>query len=239
MKIDSKIHPKAQHALLFFSGWGSIPEAVQHLEIPLKTDLFVFYDYREVVPDNLPDLSHYSKVTVVGWSMGVWAIAVLREYLPEDAKLVAVCGTPYPKHNEWGIPIPIFLGTLKNLNDENRAKFNRRTLGGKSLKVLYDSFSKRPTEELKEELLNVSECQASLLEQIPEEYRIDRAPSPFCFAWIASKDLVIPTSNQIAYWSHVEVPYTILEGYGHYPFLFFKSWDEVIAPAYRDETTDR
>ncbi|MDO4789355.1 MAG: alpha/beta fold hydrolase [Porphyromonas sp.] len=230
MKIKQIKSPKSTKALLYFGGWGSTPDSVGHLSLPEGTDYFAFYDYREISPEELPPMEEYTEIAVVGWSMGVWAISLLREYMPQHSKLVAVCGTPYPTHDDWGIPDEIFRATLTNLNEMNRERFNRRMCGGRSLTALYNSFASRSTEDLKEELTSVFEVQSARISRIAPQYAPDRAPSPFHFAWVAEKDLIVPTANQMGYWTHVEVPTRLLEGVGHYPFLSFKSWDELINP---------
>lgn len=230
MKIKQITTPHSAKALLYFGGWGSTPESVGHLSLPDGTDYFAFYDYREVSPEELPPLERYEEIAVVGWSMGVWAISVLREHLPDRARLIAVCGTPYPMHDEWGIPDEIFRATLTNLDEMNRERFNRRMCGGRSLTALYNSFASRSTEDLREELTSVFEHQSFRLAGIASRYAPDKAPSPFHQAWIAEKDLIVPTPNQVRYWSHVGVDAKIIEGVGHYPFLSFRSWNELIYP---------
>lgn len=210
--------------LIFLSGWGTTPEVVRHLPLPLGWDYLTIHNYTnlcEESPQNqLRDIRflQYKQVYIVAWSMGVWAAEVLREHLPLPDRAIAVAGTPRPMDNLYGIPEQIFRGTLEGLDDDNRSRFNRRMCGGKKLLSVYESFAARSTEDLRTELLYVYQHTSSIL---PILY-------PWTLAIIGEKDLIIPQKNQQRYWDKAGIPTETLNGVGHYPFLKYSTWSELL-----------
>lgn len=215
------IHQEGNDRLLiFFTGWGTTPEVAAHLQLPERCDYLTAYDYRTVSPQDLPALGAYQEVYMAGWSMGVWALDILAEHLPSPTKAVAINGTPLPMHNLYGIPDDIFRGTLEGLDDANRERFNRRMCGGKKLLAVFNSFSARSTEELREELYGTYLQVRDLPDDTPPKL-------PWSKAIVATKDLIVPTSNQLAYWGRYHIATTLLEGIGHYPLMEYQSWDQI------------
>ncbi|MDO4771584.1 DUF452 family protein [Porphyromonas sp.] len=209
----------ADNLLIYFTGWGTTPEVVRHLSVPDGWDYCTCWDYTNLDDKDLPSLSDYQKVIVMAWSMGVWAADRLAHLLPAGTYGVAINGTPLPMHDDYGIPDLIFKGTLEGLNDENRARFDRRMCGGKSLLALYQSFSARSTEDLKAELLSVH-TQVKGLEATPPHLRWQHA-------YVGTKDLIVPPDNQQNYWSRFGTEVRLLDSTGHYPFTLFKEWQQL------------
>lgn len=207
--------------LLFFSGWGTTPEVVAHMALPSGWDFCAFHDYRDLSTD-LPIFSGYEHVYLAAWSMGVWAADALRDRLPDIARAVAVNGTALPMHDRYGIPISIFLGTLRGLDEVSRDKFDQRMAGGKKLLAVYKSFHARPTDELKEELQGVYD-RVKGFSDVPDV----QTSLSWSKALVSGRDLIIPPANQLAFWTEVGVPCIQLEDAGHYPFLSFSSWEEL------------
>lgn len=70
--------PHADTLLLFFTGWGTTPQVVEHMGQPKGWDMYAFFDYRTVAPHHIPPIEqHYARVYLVAWSMGVWAADTL------------------------------------------------------------------------------------------------------------------------------------------------------------------
>ena len=79
-----------------------------------------------------PEMKTYDKITLIGWSFGVWAA----EYLSSKTGIkpnvtIAVNGTPIPADDQYGIPLNVFEGTLNNITEENIEKFYLRMFGDK------------------------------------------------------------------------------------------------------------
>lgn len=208
------------------------PATVSHLTLPAQCDLLTLYDYRILeLSDDLADLpwNSYEAVTIVAWSLGVWAAEQVVPHwsiLPTKQRLIAVAGSPYPMHDQWGIPKQIFVGTLEGLTDENRQRFNRRMCGGKRYKQLYDILSERPTTELRDELQAVYDSLAT-----PEA---SESTPHTRLAWdlaiIGERDQIFPAKNLSTLWKTVNVPTLLLPDGYHYLFDLWQSWSELWAP---------
>lgn len=215
--------------IIYFCGWGMTPATVSHLTLPDQCDLLALYDYRILeLSDDLADLpwDSYEAVTIVAWSLGVWAAEQVVPHwsvLPTKQRLIAVAGSPYPMHDQWGIPKQIFVGTLEGLTDENRQRFNRRMCGGKRYKQLYDILSERPTTELRDELQAVYDSLAT-----PEA---SESTPHTRLAWdlaiIGERDQIFPAKNLSTLWKAVNVPTLLLPDGYHYLFDLWQSWSEL------------
>lgn len=222
----------ARQLIIYFCGWGMTPATVSHLTLPDRCDLLALYDYRILeLSDDLADLpwGSYEAVTIVAWSLGVWAAEQVVPHwsiLPTKQRLIAVAGSPYPMHDQWGIPKQIFVGTLEGLTDENRQRFNRRMCGGKRYKQLYDILSERPTTELRDELQAVYDSLAT-----PEA---SESTPHIRLAWdlaiIGERDQIFPEKNLSTLWKAVNVPTLLLPDGYHYLFDLWQSWSELWAP---------
>ena len=208
------------------------PATVSHLTLPDQCDLLALYDYRTLeLSDDLADLpwDSYEAVTIVAWSLGVWAAEQVVPHwsiLPTKQRLIAVAGSPYPMHDQWGIPKQIFVGTLEGLTDENRQRFNRRMCGGKRYKQLYDILSERPTTELRDELQAVYDSLATL--EASESTPHTRLA--WDLAIIGERDQIFPAKNLSTLWKAVNVPTLLLPDGYHYLFDLWQSWSELWAP---------
>lgn len=222
----------ARQLIIYFCGWGMTPATVSHLTLPPQCDLLALYDYRILeLSDDLADLpwDSYEAVTIVAWSLGVWAAEQVVPHwsiLPTKQRLIAVAGSPYPMHDQWGIPKQIFVGTLEGLTDENRQRFNRRMCGGKRYKQLYDILSERPTTELRDELQAVYDSLAT-----PEA---SESTPHTRLAWdlaiIGERDQIFSAKNLSTLWEAVNVPTLLLPDGYHYLFDLWQSWSELWAP---------
>ena len=205
------------------------PATVSHLTLPAQCDLLTLYDYRILeLSDDLADLpwDSYEAVTIVAWSLGVWAAEQVVPHwsiLPTKQRLIAVAGSPYPMHDQWGIPKQIFVGTLEGLTDENRQRFNRRMCGGKRYKQLYDILSERPTTELRDELQAVYDSLATP--------KASESTPHTRLAWdlaiIGERDQIFPAKNLSTLWKAVNVPTLLLPDGYHYLFDLWQSWSEL------------
>lgn len=206
--------------ILFFNGWAMTPESALHLQVPEGYDLLVVWDYRD---DKLSvDLSRYTTITLVAWSMGVWAVerqeAWLRTLPLERA--IAICGTGLPMHDEWGIPVATFEGTIKGLSPENRKRFNRRMCGGRTYAHLLQALERRSTEEIRDELERVRLVELERAAAKPQE-------SLWTKAHIGGEDRIFPPRNQLHYWSEAGVPTEYQEDKAHYLLGMLERWEEL------------
>lgn len=212
MKIEKLIEHEARSLVLFFSGWAASP--VQFRELRSKSDVWVAYDYRDLTVPFVP--GNYKEVYVVAWSMGVWvATQVVRKDFISSA--TAINGTPFPCHDEWGIPRDIFRGTLEKLDEANFARFCRRMCGSSALGKQFEKLNDRRISELKEELSFLS-------------LEIGRGEQQRSFPWtralVSLHDRIFPVDNLRRYWENAGVPIVELDA-PHHPFHLWKTWEDI------------
>lgn len=79
MKQTFIIRNNGKHLLLFFAGWGMDETPFRHIH-PAECDWMICYDYRSLEFDTTL-IQAYSKITLIAWSMGVWAASqVMKQY---------------------------------------------------------------------------------------------------------------------------------------------------------------
>jgi len=217
MKITWLHKQENSDCVLFFNGWGMDAQAVQHLTHD-EIDVCMCYDYSTI--DSLDvDFSNYENVTVVAWSLGIWACSQVLKNMPlKVSKAIAINGTLLPLDVNYGIPPSVFKNTQLNWNVQNRDRFNRRVLGGKAAFEKYEHrMAQRSIEDQQEEL-------GSILNQVSENKSYD-----FCFdkVLIGRSDLIFPPDNQWEFWKRKAL---IVEAQiSHYPFNYFKNWQQIIS----------
>ena len=178
--------------------------------MPTDHDLLICYDYQDLTLDF--DFSAYQQIRVVAWSMGVWvAERVLQGITLQSA--TAVNGTGLPCDDCFGIPYAIFKGTLENLAENTRLKFERRICGDKVSFERYQQFSARPFNEIHQEL-------TALFAMIQQDKRTDLIH--WTNAWISSRDKIFMPANQHQYWAS-RCAVQEIEG-EHYVFSRFSHW---------------
>lgn len=80
MKQHFIIKNNQKHLLLFFAGWGM--DETPFLQIrPTNKDWLICYDYRSLEFDAII-LQEYSEITLIAWSMGVWAASQIMKQYP-------------------------------------------------------------------------------------------------------------------------------------------------------------
>jgi len=201
---------QGENLIVYFAGWGTPLDAVAHLILPTDHDLLICYDYQDLKLDF--DFSAYQQIRVVAWSMGVWvAERVLQGITLQSA--TAVNGTGLPCDDSFGIPYVIFKGTLENLTENTRSKFERRICGDKVSFERYQQFSARPFNEIYQEL-------TALFAMIQQDKRTDLIH--WTNAWISSRDKIFMPANQHQYWASC---CAVQEIQGeHYVFSRFTHW---------------
>ncbi|GAF04460.1 pimeloyl-ACP methyl esterase BioG family protein [Saccharicrinis fermentans] len=211
-----RIRNKYENVILFFNGWGMDHSAVDHMQSD-HYDLVEFNDYR-TIDFNECEYSHYEKIYVVAWSLGVWVASfIFNRSSLAISKAVAINGTPHPINAKEGIRPSVFEGTLKGWNKSNRELFLMRTIGAKSKYEAHATiFGKRTIENQKEEL-------ASLYKQINVHKDFE---FKFNTAIIGNDDAIFTAQNQVNYWQ--SKTYCKFMDLPHYPFLQLLSWDVIL-----------
>jgi pimeloyl-[acyl-carrier protein] methyl ester esterase len=219
MKTYIRRREKNTHLVVVYGEWGTD----ENVFTPLCTedfDFILFYNYSADEALVLPEMKTYEKITLIGWSLGVWAA----EYLSQKTGIhpdvtIAVNGTPIPADDQFGIPLNIFEGTLNNINEENIEKFYLRMFGDKkSFQTNIDRIPHRSLKSLHDELRWMYN---RIMEQKEPGFHWDYA--------VTSKiDRVFPSKNLAGYWAKEKNTKQIILNLHHYLFDKWKSYDDFI-----------
>lgn len=210
-----------KNLIIFFAGWSFDYKPFEFLDCG-ELDVLMFYDYNNLDLTNYPEIANikdnYKQTSLIAWSMGVFAAYELRDKLPEFTHKIAVNGTPYPVHNDWGIPLKTFDLTLKHVESG---------LGGRFYKNIFkteEEFNRYMHSPVLRTLENRAEELRALdrhIKAITIDYR-----EFYDIAIISNNDKIIPSKNQENFWS--EYIYVKTLESGHFPFYNYKSWDEIL-----------
>jgi biotin synthesis protein BioG len=219
MKTYIRRREKNNHLVVLYGGWGTDEKVFT----PLCNDEFdfiLFYNYSADEALVLPEMKKYEKITLIGWSLGVWAA----EYISPKTGIVpditiAVNGTPVPADDQYGIPLNVFEGTLNNITEENIEKFYKRMFGDKKTYLTnIDRVPRRTLKSLHDELRWLYN---RIMEQKESGFRWD-------FAITSEKDRVFPSKNLAGYWEGRKSTKHIILPLPHYFFHKWKSYTDFI-----------
>jgi biotin synthesis protein BioG len=219
MKTYIRRREKNDRLVVVYVGWGADENAFT----PLCNDEFdfiLFYDYSADEALVLPEMKTYTSITLIGWSLGVWAA----EYLSPKTGIkpditIAVNGTPVPAHDKYGIPLNIFEGTLNNISEKNMIKFYLRMFGDKkTYRLNQDRIPHRTVKSLHDELRWLYN---RIMEQKEPGFRWD-------YAVTSEFDRVFPSKNQKSYWQKEENTKYIVLPLTHYLFHHWVSFSDFI-----------
>jgi biotin synthesis protein BioG len=219
MRTYIRRREKNSKLVVFFGGWG----ADENMFVPLCNDEFdfiMFFNYSADEALVLPETKTYEKITLIGWSLGVWAA----EYLISKTGIkpdisIAINGTPFPAHDRFGIPLNVFEGTLNNLTEENIEKFYLRIFGDKRTYLINNErLPKRTIKSLHDELRWLYN---RIMEQTEPGFK-------WTFAVTSEKDRVFPARNLKSYWGKEKETRHIILPLPHYLFHNWSSFTDFI-----------
>ena len=220
MKTYIRRREENKQLVVLYGSWGSD----ENVFTPLCDDSFdfiMFYNYSADEALVLPEMKTYSRITLIGWSLGVWAA----EYLSPTTGIfpdltIAVNGSPIPADDRYGIPLKIFEGTLNNITEENMEKFYFRMFGDKK------------TFELNRERIPHRNVK-SLHDELRWLYNRIMEPKESGFRWdyavTSEKDRVFPSDNVKSYWKKEKLTRHIVLPLPHYLFHKWNSFAEFIS----------
>lgn len=220
MKTYIRRRDKNDRLVVLYGGWGND----ENMFSPLCNDEFdfiLFYNYSADDALILPEMKSYRSITVIGWSLGVWAA----EYLAPKTGIkpdltIAVNGTPFPADDRYGIPLKTFEGTLNNISEENMEKFYLRVFGDKRNYLRnQDRIPRRSVKSLHDELRWLYN---RIMEQKEPGFRWD-------YAVMSENDRVFPARNLKSYWSKESPTRHITLKLPHYFFHEWESFPEFIS----------
>lgn len=209
-----------REAVLFFNGWGMDGRVAMHMAG--DADVAEVHDYRDLRRMEAPDLRGYEAVSVVAWSMGVWAAGVLVERWGVAPRLaVAVNGTGRPVDDLYGIPPRVYALTERGMDERGREKFFRRMLASPEEAEWFAG--RRPRRALEE--------QVEELRLIREQAAAATGNMRWDAALVSEGDAIFPPANQRRWWEG-RCRVAALPG-GHYPFRELDNWNTILRYADR------
>ncbi|MDE5872106.1 MAG: DUF452 family protein [Muribaculaceae bacterium] len=188
MKIEFIKRGAATRLILIFAGWSTDARYYNDCVVD-GWDTAVVTDYRDLTAPYVP--SQYSTVYIFAYSLGVAAAAVCDI---QAAIRIAICGSPYPSSDRYGIPETVYSGTLDGLNERSLTKFHLRMAGDRqtyeSIKTKLPQFP--DISFLKDELVFIRE----------NIYNINGSHSDIVFhrVYLAEDDRIFPYENLKSFW---------------------------------------
>jgi pimeloyl-[acyl-carrier protein] methyl ester esterase len=220
MKTYIRRREKNNQLVVFYGDCGTDENAFTPL-CDDEFDFILFYNYSADEALVLPEMKIYEKITLIGWSFGVWAA----EYLSPKTGIkpdvtIAVNGTPVPADDKYGIPISQIEATLNNITEETLGQFNIRMFGDeKAYRTNIDRIAHRTVKSLNDELRWLYN---RIMEQKEPGFKWDYAVN-------SENNTVFPSENLDYYWSkkkdtrHISLPLP------HYLFHNWKSLTDFIS----------
>lgn len=220
MKTYIKRREKNDRLIIVYGGWGNDENAFTPLCTD-ESDFILFYNYSADEPLVLPEMKRYSRITVIGWSLGVWAAEnlIAKTGITPDFT-IAINGTPFPADDRFGIPLAEFENTLNSITDMNMLKFYLRMFGDK--KTLTANMSRVPSRTVKSLTDELRWLYNRIMEQKETGFRWD-------VALISRHDRIFPTSNLLSYWQKQKLTTYCILPQPHYLFHSWKSFDQLIS----------
>lgn len=206
-------------AVLYFTGW-SVPHSLAlEMELPEEWTLFSVGDYRGELPQ-WPDMSCFSRLYLVAWSMGVWAAEYFHKCYPAPSLAVAINGTPSLISDRYGIKGVDYQRMAAGLDVEGYRHFVRQMcLSEESAAHFLSLPDHRSITAAREELRWVADLGGSVTE----------CEVPWTRAIVSDHDLVIPSGGQRRFWSDRSIPIEELPTAPHLILgTYLKSWRELL-----------
>ena len=206
---------KNEDLIIFFGGWSFDYKPFEQLECT-HYDVLMFYDYTTLEMPVI-DFSSYKTISLIGWSMGVFAAYYLRNNLPKFSRKIAVNGTPFPVDDTFGIPLRTFELTLKHAETGLQGKFYQNVFSNEEFLAQYQKNPvKRSIQNRIDELISLNKLIKSTEQTYDGKF--------YDCALVGINDRIIPAKNQLNCWKDIAVKLEC----GHFPFYMFNSWEDIL-----------
>lgn len=220
MQFSWLVKNNLKRLIVFFNGWSLDEEIIGHL-CSSKYDILMFYNYEslDIQESIFNELNNYDEINIISWSFGVWACSAVIEKFANLKNTIAINGTLLPIDNEKGIPERIFSLTLSTLSEKNYLKF---------FKNMFSNFTDADNEKLSSRDLESKKNELSQIKTLSLENKYLNNMEFFSKVIIGRKDRIIPSKNQIKFWTENNFCKIIEVEQGHYIFDMFNTWDEIL-----------
>lgn len=220
MKTYIRRREKNEDLIVLYGGWGTD----ENVFTPFCNDDFdfiLFYNYSADQALVLPETKTYKSITLIGWSLGVWAAEFLSPGTGIKPDLtIAVNGTPVPADNQYGIPLNIFEGTLNNITKTSMDKFYLRMFGDKRTYLM--NCERIPQRSIKSLNAELRWLYNRIMEHNESGFKWD-------YAVTSEIDRVFPAKNLNGYWERRKETIHIVLPLPHYFFHKWNSLNEFVA----------
>ena len=191
MQIYNGVSQKDENITLIFGGFSAHPT---HFLPFFPKNCIIVYHYTHLDFTALLEILHSfqnRKITLIAFSMGVFVARIfLEQYAIPLQRKIAINGTEYGIHAQYGIPLKFFKLTLKTFDLEAF----KRNLFGEFLEKTRD-FIFLDSTTLREELAFFIESCA----QFPMQDSMERH---WDYAIISKNDLIFSPHAQQAFWNN-------------------------------------
>ena len=202
-QIWLKQEPTHQDLIIYMLGWAATPNAILHIDTP-GFDVLACCNYTQLNRLQAKDFARYRRIYLFAWSFWIWVAEQCCTELPLH-KAIALNGTPYPVHPEWGMRLRVVLRSMRAMAKSGAA--NPFADDAQAGRYMPDGpYPDRPAADKVDELMFLS----GLAEQN------SAAHLHWHKAYIADKDEIFPPARLWAYWQTVGLG-TGFDSY-HYPF---------------------
>jgi len=207
-----------ENLIIFFTGWSFDETPFKFLKCE-NFDVLFIYDYTKCSLDKIANRVNYKHKYLIAWSMGVYAAYKFKNLFYDFDKKIAINGTPFPVDDEFGIPKKPFLLTLRHAKTGLEGKFYQNIFDNF---IEYERYIQTPVKRTIE----------NRVEELNELYKLIQSDNIiydhfYTYAFVSLRDKIIPSKNQIKFWTKFNTPIKQLES-GHFPYYNFKSWKELL-----------
>lgn len=189
--------------IIYMLGWAASPNAIQHIDTP-GYDVLACCNYTALSPLRAENFARYRHIYLFAWSFGIWVAEQCCKELPLH-RAIALNGTPYPVHPEWGMRLRVVLRSMRAMAKSGADNpFAEGAEEGRYMPT--GPYPDRTAAEKVDELMYL----AGAAEQS------STAHLHWHKAYIADKDEIFPPARMWAYWQTVGLG-TGFDSW-HYPF---------------------
>ncbi|CCG20106.1 conserved hypothetical protein [Taylorella asinigenitalis 14/45] len=206
----------SERLILYFAGWETGPELVEHLVVPEGFDVLCLWDYR-TVDEGVGIATGYKEVHIIAWSLGV----LMANTLCANKSISSACainGTLRAIDSEYGLDPQLYLDMMHSLDEVQLQKFNKLMCLTKESLYFFEARNLRNLNEKREELEAIYEVAMGK----------QGNPIKWTRAIVSDKDYIFPSRKQLASWQCSRNTLIDSNPYGHMFFDKVNSWSELL-----------
>lgn len=210
-----------ERLILLFLGWGTDANCVSEVRFPDDADVVALWDYSDMHLLQDIDLEVYRQVSVVAWSMGVFAATEVIHAIGRDffCSITAINGTMRPVDSREGIAPEVVRLTRDNWSETTRMKFNLRMFGGRAVLAAHTHLlPQRDIENQREELSAI---------MLRSHNSLNYSKIIWDKAIIGTRDLIFLPDCQRNFWRNNRAKQIVETDMPHFPFLLLNDTDNL------------